>query len=80
MIWALPNVSSAIDEYWHTLHPELKEAAAREASGDCPACGFTLAGNPASCPDCGLSLGAPEEDFDDPEGDCSDPSGSCGPC
>jgi len=71
------NAHAAIDDHWHNLHPELKEAAAREESGDCPACGFKLDSNPTSCPDCGLSLGGPADTNDD---DCSEPSGSCGPC
>jgi hypothetical protein len=72
------NAFAAIDEYWQKVHPELKEAAAREESGECPACGFKLDPNPQNCPDCGLSLGN-----DPASDDCSEPSdssGSCGPC
>ncbi len=64
---------AAINEHWHELHPELKDGVEREASGECPACGFTLETTSSECPDCGLNLGGPDDD-------CSEPSSSCGPC
>ncbi len=64
---------AAINEHWHKLHPELKDGVKREASGECPACGFTLETASPECPDCGLNLGGPDDN-------CSEPSSSCGPC
>jgi len=65
---------AAINEHWHELHPELQDGVEREASGECPACGFSIETTAPECPDCGLNLGG------GPDDDCSEPSGSCGPC
>jgi hypothetical protein len=74
------NAFAAIDDYWQKVHPELKEAATREDSGQCPACGFELNSSPESCPDCGLSLGGGTESDNNDCSEPSDSSGSCGPC
>jgi len=74
IINATATAIAAINEHWHELHPELQDGVEREASGECPACGFSIETTAPECPDCGLNLGG------GPDDDCSEPSGSCGPC
>jgi len=71
------TATTTINDHWHTLHPELKDAVEREESGQCPACGFALSSTAETCPDCGLNLGGPAGDD---ECNSSGSSGSCGPC
>jgi ribosomal protein L40E len=53
----------AIEDYWHRLHPEVKQAKDRLGKGVCPCCGSEVAGLPV-CPDCGLVLEGPPGDED----------------
>ena len=46
-----------VEEIWHRMNPEIKEAAARLDAGLCPACGSEFSHSDAECPDCGLYLG-----------------------
>ncbi len=60
-----------VEELWHRLYPEIKDAEARLDSGLCPACGSKFSPSDAECPDCGLFLGG--------GGDCSGGHSGCGP-
>lgn len=63
-----------IDNYWHTLHPEVREASELMEQGICPACSYN-AGDALECPDCGLVLATViEDDGHDHNG------GSCPTC
>ncbi|MFQ5737095.1 MAG: hypothetical protein ACE5GY_09590 [Thermodesulfobacteriota bacterium] len=66
-----------VEELWHKLYPEIKEAEARMESGLCPACGSKFHPSDVECPDCGLFLGG---DGGGGHGGCS-PGGhsGCGP-
>jgi hypothetical protein len=48
----------AIEDYWHRLHPEIKEAKEMLGKGLCPCCGSNVEGMPV-CPECGLELEGP---------------------
>lgn len=48
----------AIEEYWHRLHPEVKQAEQMISEGLCPCCGSDVKGMPV-CPECGLALEGP---------------------
>lgn len=65
-----------IEELWHRLNPEIKEAQARMEAGLCPACGSAFSPTDAECPDCGLYLGGEGGHG----GDCTPGGhGGCGP-
>jgi hypothetical protein len=50
-----------IEDYWHRLHPEIKQAKEMLDKGLCPCCGSNVEGL-SVCPDCGL-------DFEGPSGE-----------
>jgi len=45
-----------IDEYYMTVHPELRESQEWADQDRCPACGHEVGKDAKECPDCGLLL------------------------
>lgn len=45
-----------IEEYYMTLHPEIRESQEWADQGRCPACGHHAGADAKECPDCGLLL------------------------
>ena len=52
------QASEAIEEYFHRLHPEVKEAKEMLDKGLCPCCGYNVEGM-SVCGECGLALEGP---------------------
>ncbi len=45
-----------IEEYYMTVHPELRESQEWAEQDKCPACGHDVGKDAKECPDCGLLL------------------------
>ena len=45
-----------IEEYYMTVHPELRESQEWADQDKCPACGHDVGKDAKECPDCGLLL------------------------
>ena len=45
-----------IEEYYMTVHPELRESQEWADQDKCPACGHDVGKDARECPDCGLLL------------------------
>ncbi len=59
LLVAKENVQEAlanIDEYYMTVHPELRESQEWADQDRCPACGHHVGKDAKECPDCGLLL------------------------
>ncbi|MEE9614568.1 MAG: hypothetical protein V3W31_06390 [Thermodesulfobacteriota bacterium] len=72
------TAGKAIEDYWHGLHPEAKEAKENMEKGLCPCCGYSVGSSPV-CPDCGLNLegSPPEEGGEGGQGGGEGPQGGC---
>jgi len=50
------HIDDHIDEYYMTVHPELRESQEWADQDRCPACGHEVGKDAKECPDCGLLL------------------------
>lgn len=52
----LQKAQEIIDEYYASMHPEMRTSEELINQGKCPACGTSVDSGATECPDCGLMI------------------------